>query len=86
VVRFNSRVPSRSSSALMRLLTEERELVNANYIVMGSEGTLGFVTEAKLRLTPIPKHKRLVVVKYAAFDDALRSALYAYHGRGVESG
>lgn len=45
-----------------------------NPIVCGSEGTLAFVTAAKLRLTPLPAHKTLVVVKYASFDDALAAA------------
>ncbi len=43
-------------------------------VVTGSEGTLGFVTEARLRLTPIPKHRKLVAIRYASFDDALRAA------------
>jgi FAD/FMN-containing dehydrogenase/Fe-S oxidoreductase len=43
-------------------------------VVTGSEGTLGFVTEAKLRLTPIPDHRKLVAIRYAGFDDALRAA------------
>ena len=47
---------------------------NLNYLLSGSEGTLAVVSEAKLRLTQLPKHKRLLVVKYEAFDDALRNA------------
>jgi len=47
---------------------------NLNYLLAGSEGTLAVVTEAKLKLTPIPKHKQLFAVRYAAFDAALRAA------------
>lgn len=47
---------------------------NLNAILTGSEGTLALVTEAKLRLTPLPKTKQLVAIRYAAFDDALRAA------------
>jgi FAD/FMN-containing dehydrogenase/Fe-S oxidoreductase len=47
---------------------------NLNWLLAGSEGTLGIVTEAKLRITPLPKHRLLVVLKYAAFDDALAAA------------
>ncbi len=47
---------------------------NLNYLLAGSEGTLGFTTEALVRLTPIPKHTKVVVLKYASFDDALGSA------------
>ena len=43
-------------------------------LLCGSEGTLGILTEARLRLTPIPTHSRLVVLKYATFEDALGSA------------
>jgi FAD/FMN-containing dehydrogenase/Fe-S oxidoreductase len=48
------------------------EQLNLNYLFCGSEGTLAVVTECKLKLTPIPKYKKLVVVKYRNFDDALR--------------
>jgi FAD/FMN-containing dehydrogenase/Fe-S oxidoreductase len=47
---------------------------NLNYILAGSEGTLVVVTEAKLKLTPIAKYKRLFAVRYADFDAALRAA------------
>lgn len=47
---------------------------NLNYILAGSEGTLAVVTEAKLRLTRIPKHKQLIAIRYADFDAALRAA------------
>jgi FAD/FMN-containing dehydrogenase/Fe-S oxidoreductase len=47
---------------------------NLNYILAGSEGTLAVVTQAKLRLTPLPKHKQLFAVRYADFDAALRAA------------
>ena len=43
-------------------------------LLAGSEGTLALTAEAKLRLTPIPSHRRLIVVKYATFDDALADA------------
>jgi FAD/FMN-containing dehydrogenase/Fe-S oxidoreductase len=47
---------------------------NLNYILAGSEGTLAVVTQAKLKLTPLPKHKQLIAVRYADFDAALRAA------------
>ena len=52
--------------------TENR--FNLNYLLCGSEGTLAVVSEAKLRLTPLPKYKHLLVVKYESFDDALMDA------------
>lgn len=43
-------------------------------VLSGSEGTLGVITEARLKLTPIPKSKQLVVIRYTEFDAALRAA------------
>ncbi len=47
---------------------------NLNPLIAGSEGTLAFVTEAVLRVVPIPRHKQLIAIKYADFDTALGSA------------
>ena len=47
---------------------------NLNSLICGSEGTLAIVTEIKLKLTKIPKYKKLVVVKYLEFDHALSDA------------
>ncbi len=43
-------------------------------ILTGSEGTLAFITEAKLNITPLLKVRRLVNIKYDSFDSALRNA------------
>ncbi|MGB0895103.1 MAG: D-2-hydroxyglutarate dehydrogenase YdiJ [Parashewanella sp.] len=43
-------------------------------ILTGSEGTLAVITEAKLNLTPIPKKRLLVNIKYDSFESALRHA------------
>lgn len=48
--------------------------LSPNYLFCGSEGTLAIISECKLKLTPIPKYKKLIVVKYRSFDDALRAA------------
>ncbi|MFO0320484.1 MAG: FAD-binding and (Fe-S)-binding domain-containing protein, partial [Neisseriaceae bacterium] len=45
--------------------------VDLNKIIAGSEGTLAFITKAKLNLLPIPKYKALVITHYASFLDAL---------------
>jgi FAD/FMN-containing dehydrogenase/Fe-S oxidoreductase len=45
-----------------------------NSVLCGSEGTLGFIAEAKLRILPIPKVSALVNLRYASFDAALRDA------------
>jgi FAD/FMN-containing dehydrogenase/Fe-S oxidoreductase len=48
--------------------------VDLGQLVTGSEGSLGVVTEVRLRLTPLAKHKALFVLHYDSFDDALASA------------
>lgn len=50
------------------------ETFNLNWILAGSEGTLAVITEAKLKLTPIPKYKALLAIHYRCFDDALSDA------------
>ncbi|MDB6443720.1 FAD/FMN-containing dehydrogenase [Pseudomonas sp. NFACC32-1] len=47
---------------------------NLNSVLCGSEGSLGFIVEAKLNVLPIPRHSILVNVRYAGFMDALRDA------------
>lgn len=47
---------------------------NINSVLCGSEGTLGFIAEAKLNVLQIPKCVALVNVKYDNFQDALRDA------------
>ncbi len=47
---------------------------NLNSVLCGSEGTLGFISEAKLNLVPIPKFNALVNVSYEDFNAALRDA------------
>ena len=45
-----------------------------NSLLCGSEGTLGFIAEAKINLLPIPKCAALINVNYADFNGALRDA------------
>src|SRR5205085_9706295 len=43
-------------------------------MMVGSEGTLGVVLEAKLRLVPLPKFKAVMVIGFDDLLDALRAA------------
>lgn len=43
-------------------------------LICGSEGTLAFVSELTLNLTPIPRAKEMLVLGYESFDAALRAA------------
>ncbi|MGF1787398.1 FAD-binding oxidoreductase [Photobacterium swingsii] len=43
-------------------------------LLCGAEGSLAFIAEAKLNITPIPQARTLVNIKYNSFDSALRNA------------
>ncbi|MCS0027460.1 FAD-binding oxidoreductase [Vibrio alginolyticus] len=59
---------------LKNAINDKSEEFDVTRILCGSEGTLVFITEAKLNLTRIPTTRRLVNVKYDSFDSALRNA------------
>ena len=48
--------------------------VNLAKMMVGSEGTLGVVLEAKLRLVPLPKAKAVMVIAFADLLEALAAA------------
>ncbi len=52
------------------------------HLFVGSEGTLGLVTEATLRLAPIPQHVSAALVAFGTVDDAA-DAVYGIIGSGV---
>lgn len=52
-------------------------------ILTGSEGTLAFITEARLDITRLPKVRRLVNVKYDSFDSALRNAPFMVEAQAL---
>jgi len=51
--------------------TDPSRPVNLAKMIVGSEGTLGVVLEAKLRLVPLPKAKAVMVVMFAELLEAL---------------
>lgn len=55
-------------------LRDAQGRLDLNAVLCGSEGTLGFVAEAKLNVLPLPTHSAIVNVRYASFDAALRDA------------
>ncbi|EPU3935000.1 D-2-hydroxyglutarate dehydrogenase YdiJ [Morganella morganii] len=59
---------------LRHVFSDDMQAFDLTRLLAGSEGTLAVITEAKLNITPIPKVRRLVNVKYDAFDSALRNA------------
>ncbi|HDR2410049.1 MULTISPECIES: FAD-binding and (Fe-S)-binding domain-containing protein [Enterobacter] len=52
-------------------------------VLTGSEGTLAFITEARLDITRLPKVRRLVNVKYDSFDSALRNAPFMVEAQAL---
>ncbi|MGN0921958.1 MAG: FAD-binding and (Fe-S)-binding domain-containing protein [Cellvibrio sp.] len=55
-------------------IRDEQGRFNLNNILCGSEGTLGFISEAKINLLPIPKCSAIINVNYRDFNAALRDA------------
>jgi FAD/FMN-containing dehydrogenase/Fe-S oxidoreductase len=55
-------------------IRDENNQFNLNNILCGSEGTLGFIVEAKINLLEIPSHSAIVNVNYRDFNAALRDA------------
>jgi FAD/FMN-containing dehydrogenase/Fe-S oxidoreductase len=51
--------------------TDPSRPVNMAKIMVGSEGTLGIVLEAKLRLVPLPKAKAVMVIPFADLLESL---------------
>ncbi|HWB83301.1 MAG TPA: FAD-linked oxidase C-terminal domain-containing protein [Bryobacteraceae bacterium] len=53
--------------------TDTSRPVNLSRIIVGSEGTLGVILEAKLRLVRLPKAKALLVIMFADLLEALEA-------------
>lgn len=68
--------------ARMRPFLPEGKPFNFCELIAGSEGTLAFVTAAKIRLVPLePPHKRLVCIHCHTIDESLRANLVALDHR-----
>jgi FAD/FMN-containing dehydrogenase/Fe-S oxidoreductase len=64
--------------ARMQPFNNEGKPFNFCSLIAGSEGTLAFVTSAKIKLTPLdPPHKKLVCIHCASIDESLRANLVA---------
>ena len=59
---------------LSKTYDKNTNAINLSYLISGSEGTLAFVTELKLKLTPKPIYKALFAISYPSFNWALESA------------
>lgn len=73
--------------AQMQPFRNDGQLFNFSSLIAGSEGTLAFVTTAKIKLTPLePPFKKLVCIHCHSIDEALRANLVAlkYQPSAVE--
>lgn len=72
---------------LEHVLSDDLNQLDLSRLITGSEGSLGFVTEATLNVTPIARYKCLINVKYDSFVSALRNApfLVAANATSVET-
>jgi FAD/FMN-containing dehydrogenase/Fe-S oxidoreductase len=59
---------------LVHAYDKENRTIDAGRLIAGAEGSLGFIVEAKLNITKIPKHTSLINIKYDEFESALRHA------------
>jgi len=46
-----------------------------HHLIVGSEGTLAVITEATLRLVPLPRHRKTLLAAFASLDRASHAAL-----------
>lgn len=66
----------------MQPFNDQGRLFNFSALIAGSEGTLAFITAAKVKLSPLPlEHKRLVCIHCESIDQALRANLVALNHR-----
>lgn len=77
-------IPRRNTGYALDLLAEmqpfhsEGKPFNFCSLIAGSEGTLAFVTTAKIKLTPLPsKYKRLICIHCESIDESLKANLVA---------
>jgi FAD/FMN-containing dehydrogenase/Fe-S oxidoreductase len=57
---------------LENVLKDEEQIFDLSRLITGSEGSLAFVCQAKLNITPLSPAKTLINIKYDSFDSALR--------------
>lgn len=68
---------------LRHVFNDDLSQFDLTRVLTGSEGTLAFITEARLEITRLPKVRRLVNVKYNSFDSALRNAPFMVEARAL---
>ena len=74
ITNFYSKLRRCVSGYNLKYLYDAQGNFNLNSVLCGSEGTLAIISEVKIKLTPIPKHRVLVVAYYNNFITALKDA------------
>ncbi|HEX8462441.1 MAG TPA: FAD-linked oxidase C-terminal domain-containing protein [Segetibacter sp.] len=59
---------------------------NLTHLIVGSEGTLGIVTQIVLRLIPLPKHELLILVPFQSLEKAGEAVSAIFRAGFVPSG
>ena len=55
--------------------SENENNIDLTRLLVGSEGTLGIITEVKLRTIPIPRHRGVIAFFFHSIDTAARAAV-----------
>ena len=62
---------------------DELNTFDLSRLITGSEGSLAFVCQAKLNITPISPAKTLINIKYDSFDSALRHSPFLVEAKAT---
>lgn len=68
---------------LENVLQNEENTFDLSRLITGSEGSLAFVCQAKLNITPISLAKTLINIKYDSFDSALRHSPFLVRAKAT---
>ena len=68
---------------LDNVLQDEGNTFDLSRLITGSEGSLAFVCQAKLNITPISPAKTLINIKYDSFDSALRHSPFLVEAKAT---
>ena len=64
-------------------INDELNTFDLSRLITGSEGSLAFVCQAKLNITPISPAKTLINIKYNSFDSALRHSPFLVNAKAT---
>ncbi|MFT7006627.1 MAG: FAD/FMN-containing dehydrogenase/Fe-S oxidoreductase [Colwellia sp.] len=68
---------------LENVLQDEEKTFDLSRLITGSEGSLAFVCQAKLNITPVSPAKTLINIKYDSFDSALRHSPFLVRAKAT---